>query len=117
MLIFVGGDVSLIFIIISLIVLGLGFGFFSSPNTNAIMGSVERKSYGVAAGVLGTMRLTGQMFSMGIAMLIFAIHIGHTQITPEYYPVFLRSMRSAFIFFAVLCSGGVFASLARGKVH
>jgi hypothetical protein len=81
------------------------------------MSSVEKRFYGVASGTLGTMRLTGQMFSMGIAILIFAIHIGHTQITPEHYPDFLTSMRSAFIFFAVLCSGGVFASLARGRVH
>jgi MFS family permease len=105
------------FIVADLIILGLGMALFSSPNTNAVMSSVEKRFYGVASGTLGTMRLTGQMFSMGIAILIFAIHIGHTEITPEYYPVFLRSMRSAFIFFAVLSSGGVFASLARGNVH
>jgi EmrB/QacA subfamily drug resistance transporter len=117
LLAFLQGNTPLEFVIANLILLGLGFALFSSPNTNAVMSSVERDAYGVASGTLGTMRLTGQMFSMGIAMLIFAIHIGHTQITPEYYPVFLRSMRSAFIFFAVLCFGGVFASLARGKVH
>jgi len=111
------GDSALGFIIADLILLGLGFGLFSSPNTNAVMSSVEKRFYGVAAGTLGTMRLTGQMLSMGIAMLIFAIHIGHIQITPEYYPAFLMSTRSAFIFFGVLCSGGVLASLARGKVH
>ena len=105
------------FIIAALILIGLGFALFSSPNTNAVMSSVEKRFYGVASGTLGTMRLTGQMFSMGIAMLIFAIHIGHSQITPEYYPLLLRSTRSAFIFFGILCSGGVFASLARGKVH
>jgi hypothetical protein len=81
------------------------------------MSSVEKRFYGVGSGILGTMRLTGQMFSMGIAILLFAVHIGHTQITPEYYPVFLRIMRSAFIFFAALSFIGVFASFARGKVH
>jgi EmrB/QacA subfamily drug resistance transporter len=117
LLIFLHENTTLEFIIADLILLGLGFALFSSPNTNAVMSSVEKSLYGVASGTLGTMRLTGQMFSMGIAMLVFAIHIGHTQITPEYYPVFLRSMRSAFIFFTALCSGGIFASLARGKVH
>jgi hypothetical protein len=105
------------FIIADLILLGLGFALFSSPNTNAVMSSVEKRFYGVAAGTLGTMRLTGQMLSMGIAMLIFAIHIGHTQITPEYYPLLLKSTRSAFLLFGILCSGGAFASLARGKIH
>lgn len=117
LLTFLHGNTTLEFIIADLILLGLGFALFSSPNTNAVMSSVEKRFYGVASGTLGTMRLTGQMFSMGIAMLIFAIHIGHTQITPEYYPAFLMSTRSAFIFFGVLCSGGVLASLARGKVH
>jgi MFS family permease len=104
-------------VICGLVILGLGLAFFSSPNTNAIMSSVEKKFYGVASGTLGTMRLTGQMFSMGIAMLIFALIIGRVQITPEYHPHFLLSIKTIFIIFAVLCFGGIFASLARGKVH
>jgi MFS family permease len=105
------------FIIADLILLGLGFGLFSSPNTNAVMSSIEKRFYGVASGTLGTMRLTGQMLSMGIAMLIFAFYMGHTQITPEYFPLLLESTRSAFILFGILCSGGALASLARGKVR
>ncbi|MEM2123609.1 MAG: MFS transporter, partial [Candidatus Bathyarchaeia archaeon] len=67
--------------------------------------------------ILGTMRLTGQMLSMGIAMLIFALYIGRTQITPQEYPMFLTSVKTAFAVFAALCLGGVFASLARGKMR
>jgi MFS family permease len=104
-------------IIAGLVLLGFGFALFSSPNTNAIMSSIDRKFYGVASAMLGTMRLTGQMMSMAIAMLIFALHIGNARITPEYYPRFLQSVRTAFIVFAVLCFGGIFASLARGKVR
>ena len=117
MLIFVNNSASIVYIIASLIVLGFGFGFFSSPNTNAVMGSVERKFYGVASGMLGTMRLTGQAFSMGISLLLFALFIGRVQITPEYYPLFLQSMRAAFIIMAALCFLGIFASIARGKTR
>jgi EmrB/QacA subfamily drug resistance transporter len=117
LLTFLHGSTALGFIIADLILLGLGFALFSSPNTNAVMSSVEKRFYGVAGGTLGTMRLTGQMLSMGIAMLIFAVHIGHTQITPEYYPLLLKSTRSAFILFGILCSGGALASFARGRVH
>jgi hypothetical protein len=117
MLAFVSGDVSLSFILTSLVVLGLGFAFFSSPNTNAVMGSVDRKFYGVASGMLGTMRLTGQTFSMGMALLLFTLYMGRVQITPEYYPLFLKSMRTTFIVMAVLCFGGIFASIARGKAY
>ena len=117
MLIFVGNGASIGFIIVSLIILGLGFGLFSSPNTNAVMGSVERKFYGVASGMLGTMRLTGQTFSLGISLLLFALYIGRVEITPEYYPLFLKSMRTAFIIMTILCFLGIFASIARGKTR
>jgi hypothetical protein len=54
---------------------------------------------------------------MGIVMLIFAVTMGATRITPEYYAAFLQSMQIAFMVFSVLCIIGVFASLARGKVR
>jgi len=108
---------SLTFMIVSLIFLGFGFALFSSPNTNAVMSSVEKKYYGVASGTLGTMRMTGQMLSMGIVMLILSVYVGRVAITPEYYELFLKSARTAFAIFSVLCIGGVFASLSRGKVR
>jgi EmrB/QacA subfamily drug resistance transporter len=114
---FLGETTTLAFIIASLIFLGFGYALFSPPNTNAVMSSVERRSFGVAAGILGTMRQVGGMFSMGITMVIFSLFIGKVQITPPYYPVFLKSMKVAFAFFTVLCFGGVFASLARGRVR
>jgi EmrB/QacA subfamily drug resistance transporter len=104
-------------IIAGLMLLGLGFALFSSPNTNAVMSAVEKRFYGIAAGTLGTMRLTGQMLSMGIATLIFAIYLGRVQITPANYPLFMKSLKSAFTIFAVLCLAGTFASLARGRVR
>jgi EmrB/QacA subfamily drug resistance transporter len=117
LLIFLSEHTSLEFIVAVLILLGIGYALFSSPNTNAVMSSVERKFYGVASGTLGTMRSLGMMFSMGIVMLIFSVYMGRVQITPEYYPVFLKAMKAAFIVFASLCFFGIFASLVRGKVR
>ncbi len=117
MLTFINNQTGLGYILASLITIGLGFGLFSSPNTNAAMSSVEKKFYGVASGTLATMRLIGQTLSLGIAMLVFALHIGRVQITPEYYPLFLNSVKTAFIIFSALCFGGIFASLARGKTR
>ncbi len=112
---FIGQTTHLSYIVVSLMILGFSFALFSSPNTNAVMGSVERQHYGVASATLGTMRMTGQMLSMGIAMLIFSFHhLGQTQITPACYPVLLSSVRAAFLVFAGLCFIGIWASLARG---
>ncbi len=114
---FLTPETSIPFIIAGLVLLGFGFALFSSPNTNAVMSSIEKRFYGVGSATLGTMRLIGQMLSMGIAMVIFAVNIGGARITPEYYPLFLKSVKIAFSIFAALCFGGIFASLARGKVR
>jgi len=113
--IFISAETTLSFIIASLILLGFGFALFSSPNTNAVMSSVEQGVYGVASATLATMRQVGMMLSMGITMSLFAIYIGRVEITPEYYSLFLESIKVAFIIFTALCTGGIFASLARGK--
>ena len=115
LLIFLTETTPIWYLVVTLIVLGIGFGLFSSPNTNAIMSSVDKRFYGVASGMNGTMRLLGQMLSMGIAMMIFAIVIGPVEITPAYYPQFVLSVHYAFILFTAFCIIGVFASLVRGK--
>jgi EmrB/QacA subfamily drug resistance transporter len=108
-----GSDTSLLTFIGILVILGIGLGLFSSPNTNAIMGSVERCYYGVASGTLGTMRLAGQMLSMGIAMMVLAIFVGNVEITPALYPAFIEGMKISMLVFAVLCVAGIFFSLVR----
>ncbi len=103
-------------IVASLVLLGFGFALFSSPNTNAVMSSVDRSLYGLASGMLATMRTTGMMFSLAIATVTFALFIGSTQIGPEVQEPFMTSLRVAFSIFAVLCTAGIFATLARGRV-
>jgi EmrB/QacA subfamily drug resistance transporter len=46
--------------------MGGGSGFFVSPNTNAIMSSVEPHMRGAAAGILNMLNNTGQMLSIAI---------------------------------------------------
>lgn len=112
----VDAGTSLFFLIGAQIVLGLGFGFFSSPNTNAVMSSVDRRQYGVAAGTVSTMRLIGMVMSMGAALLAFSVFIGPVVITSEYFGGFLTSMHVVFSLFSMLCAFGVAASLMRGNV-
>lgn len=105
------------FIVLNLILLGFGLALFASPNTNAVMSSIEKRFYGVGASSLGTMRITGGMLSMGIAMLTLTIHLGKVQISPQYYSPFLHSIKIAFIIFTLLCLCGTFASLRRGSIR
>ncbi len=114
---FIGSRTSLATIVVVLLVLGFGFALFSSPNMNAIMSSVDRKYLGIASGSAGTMRVLGQMFSMGIATLMLSIFVGGRAISEELFPQLLLSIRWSFGVFTVLCVIGVFASLARGTIH
>jgi len=117
MLSFLTEHSSLSYLVVILALVGFGFGMFSSPNTNAIMGSVDKKYLGIASATVGTMRLTGQMMSMGIATLILHLFIGNNPISAQYSPQFLSSMRTTFIVFVILCIVGLFSSLARGKTN
>jgi hypothetical protein len=114
---FVNAETHLAYIISGLVLIGFGFALFASPNTNAVMSSIEKRFYSVGSAMLGTMRLVGQMLSMGITMMIFAFFIGSARISPEQYPLFLISMKTAFGISALLCFSGIFVSLARGKVR
>ncbi len=115
LLAFVTEATSLVYIISALMLLGLGFALFSSPNTNAMMSSVSRRYYGVASGTVGTMRTVGQMLSMGVTMLTFALLIGRVEITAEHYPNFVKSARLVFALSAGLSCVGIFFSLTRGE--
>ena len=112
---FITAETSIALIIGGLVVLGLGFGLFSSPNTSAIMGSVEKRFYGVASAMVSTMRLLGQILSMGLALMVFAILIGSVRITPLQYPALLNSIQTIFMICTALCFVGIFASAAQGQ--
>jgi EmrB/QacA subfamily drug resistance transporter len=114
---FIGSDTPLPFLLLALALLGTGFALFSSPNTNAVMSSVEKRCYGIASGTLGTMRLIGQMLSMGIAMTLFSAYIGQVEIGPVNYPGLLAAIRTGFMVFTILCIIGIYPSLARGRMR
>ncbi|PKN18731.1 MAG: MFS transporter [Deltaproteobacteria bacterium HGW-Deltaproteobacteria-6] len=116
-LIFIAAGTSIHYILMCLVLLGIGFAFFSSPNINAVMSSVENKFYGIASATQATMRLVGQMLSMGIALLVFAWIIGSRSITQENGALLIVSAKIIFGILAVTCLAGVGASLARGRVH
>ena len=114
---FLGEDFSLAAIVAVLCFMGIGFALFSSPNMNAIMGSVIRRQYGVAAGISSTMRTLGMLVSMGTSTVLFALMLGADPIEPATFPVFLETVRLCFFVFACMCSVAIVFSLARGRMY
>ncbi len=113
----IGENTSAFYITGILVMLGLGFALFSSPNMNAIMSSVEKRYYGIASGAVATMRLLGQMFSMAITTVVFAILLGRAQISPSNLNLFIQSVKASFIIFSSLRTVGIFFSLYRGRLR
>ena len=114
---FIGMGTNIIYILGTLVILGLGFSLFSSPNMNAIMGAVEKRYLGIASGAVSTMRLLGQMISMAVAMVIFSLYLGQQEISPSNYDLFLKSVFASFLVFTFLCIIGIFFSLSRGELR
>jgi EmrB/QacA subfamily drug resistance transporter len=114
---FVRAETSTLLIVADLLMLGFGFAFFSSPNTNAVMSSLEKRYLGVGSGILGTMRVLGQNLSMGLVMMVIGIFLGARAVGHATQTEFLRSMHLIFFVFSGLGVLGVMASLARGRVR
>ena len=107
---FLGENTSLEFLMISMVIYGIGFGLFSPPNTNVIMSSVPLKDTSVASAAVATMRTVGQAMSLGILTLVFAFVMGDVPIVRQYYPLLISSCQITCIICVVLCIASVFAS-------
>lgn len=59
-------------IVPSLVLVGIGFGFFETPNSSSIMGSVSDRRLGTASAMIGTLRTVGQSAGLALGGAIFA---------------------------------------------
>jgi DHA2 family multidrug resistance protein-like MFS transporter len=62
-----------------MVLCGLGFGFFQSPNNRLLVGSAPRERSGAGSGMLATARLTGQTLGSALVALSFGLtgsHVG-----------------------------------------
>ena len=91
--------------------IGTGFSFFSAPNNNAVMSSVEKGQYSLAASMLSTVRMLGQNISMALAALLIASPMPETATAEALLP----DLEIAFAVFAAICAAGICTSLVRNK--
>jgi MFS family permease len=117
------------YLILGLIVTGIGQGLFQSPNTRAIMGAAPPDEQGVASGALSTGRVIGQSLSVAVAGAIFtsfgaaaagaSLAAGRTTLSvvrvQALQHTFVTGLHAAFVVCAVLAAVGVVTALVRGK--
>jgi hypothetical protein len=113
-------------VVLYLLIMGAGMGLFSSPNTSAIMGSVERRQLGVASGTLATMRTTGQALSLAVTGAVVAT-VASAQVVSLLFvganpaqvavqsDAYVHGMSLAFMVCALIALVGAVFSFVRGK--
>jgi len=119
---------SIAYLVLCLIVTGIGQGLFQSPNARAIMGAAPPDELGVASGILATSRVIGQSLSVAVAGAVFtsfggaaagaALAAGRKTLSveqaQELQQTFVTGLRAAFVACAVLAALGVVTALLRG---
>jgi MFS family permease len=100
-------------ILLVLLLMGLGIGFFSTPNNLVIMESVLQREYGMAASVIATMRTLGMLISMTIVTVLLEMYLGTRQVGPATVIEFVTSQRMTMWVFAGLSVLGIFFSMQR----
>lgn len=96
---------------ISLIIFGAGIGLFYASNTKVVISAVDKKYFGVAGATLSNMRSMGQIFGMGIVLIVISSILGNAQIMPSNYPQLIMSLRMSLVAIAVLSAIGIFTSI------
>jgi EmrB/QacA subfamily drug resistance transporter len=112
---FISKETGYPFIVSALMILGFGFGMFSSPNTNSVMSSVDKSLLSLASATVSTMRTTGMMFSMAVAALSVHVFLGDQKISSGNLDAFMFSVKTVLIVFTFFCAAGIFTSLAGRK--
>ena len=112
---FLNGDTPIYFVILAMVLQGIGMGLFSSPNMNAIMSSVPPKDAPTASASQATMRTIGQTMSLGLLTLVFAWVMGSLPLATKYAGMIVQASQTICAICAVACILAVFASLVGVK--
>lgn len=116
LLMFIGKGTSPSYIAVALIILGVGFGLFSSPNTNAALSSVPSDRLSIASALMNLARTLGNMFSMAVVVLLFNMLLGNQAIEPESYDQLLSVIRYSLLLACGYTLVAAYNSYMRGNL-
>lgn len=102
----VNADTSLTYIIVTIVLQGLGFAMFSSPNMTMIMSSVTAEHYSMASALASKTRYLGMVISMVIITILMSSLIGSGTIRGS-LDNYLSVMQYSFVAFSVLSVIGI----------
>ncbi len=116
-LIGINAETSVTRLVVALLLLGIGFGLFSSPNNNAALSAVSKDRLSIASALLSLARTLGNMFSMAIVVLLFNQMLGTTELTPDQYPALLNVLQWVLMLGLSYSLIAAYSSWSRGTVR
>ena len=111
---FLEADTPWLLVGLNFVCVGIGFALFSSPNSNAIMGAVQPRFYGIASSILALMRLSGQAVSMAVVTFLLTMY-SLPAADAGYAESLLAGIQHVFQVLIVSCALGAAVSLLRGR--
>ena len=112
---FLDSDSSFLFIILALSLIGAGVALCQSPLVRTSVSSVQKEMFGLASGMIETMRLIGMTISIAIAIIVFTAVMGNTHISSPLFPLFIQSFHIIFLIFLGISFSGLFVALTLKK--
>ncbi len=97
----------LIIVTAVLAIVGAGSAFFSSPNTNAVMSTVNPEDYSFVSSVLSTMRAAGNTLGMLLITAVSRFYIGDAALKQAGAHMITRTMVVMLIISASFCAVGI----------
>ncbi len=114
-------------LVVYMMLLGAGLGFFASPNISSIMGSVPAERRGIASGFRATFFNVGYTVSLNLAILITTFTVPYALVTqmiasPDPAAItnadrllFAQGIRTTYLWLAGLNTLAILPSLLRGR--
>ncbi len=101
----------------ALLLLGVGFGLFSTPNSNAVMGSAAKNELGVASSSLNLSRSIGNLFGMSIVNLLVHYYLGDSTFAAAGNNDLMKAISVAFSMSLAFVIVASFTSALRGRAR
>ncbi|MFC3094438.1 MFS transporter [Alteromonas sediminis] len=102
-------------VVIALLVIGIGFGLFSTPNNSAIMGAVRQAETGVASASMNLARTIGNLLGMSLVNFLINRLLGDIPLEAAPQAQLMVTIENAMMLSLVLVVFGIVVSIARGR--
>ncbi len=104
------------YIVLSLVIMGMGVGIFNTPNSSALMGSVRPDQRAVTSSILATTRNIGMSTGVALSTALFAYFQAQNAGLTSASEIFVKSYRLViFVAMAIATGSLIFSLLRRGQ--